>query len=273
MDFGLRTSAMECKQNLSWHLLLWPACVAAVAVLLVLSMSSVEGNTLALFHQVLVSKAKVNNILDQCVVSEPKVRFFHCSQICRELEMCNVWCYDSGSQNCTFSMILVMPMYTEVNTTDAIDCYTRRPRDYATSAAITTDQQADRSPLMIKENLIDGIYRFLIKENFATKRHLTDGWFVLDLRATVSFSHVVFFSSSRQYNRSLDNIEVRVGMSPATSYSQLSTYNLFGKFPGPSYPNQEIILTSDQPVSARFVSVLKTVDNGLKMQVAHIEVY
>ncbi|XP_042211612.1 uncharacterized protein LOC121859007 [Homarus americanus] len=165
-----------------------------------------------------------------------------------------------------------MPTYVETNKTDAITCYTRRPKDYAATANITAGKQHIRAPSKVKESLVDGIYGFNSEEGFKTTTKDKDKWFVLDMGKEVTFTHVLLIAQRTSTANRTADIEVRVGTSAVMPPEGFTAYSLFGWFPGPAYPNQEIVLTSPQPVSARFISVQK-MSGKSPLHLNHVEVY
>ncbi|KAK3874743.1 hypothetical protein Pcinc_020340 [Petrolisthes cinctipes] len=200
----------------------------------------------------------------------------YCGQACTRQDWCKLWCADSSSDTpCILSNIVVMPSYNELNTADALTCYTSRPKDHATNAVITAGQQVIEKPLMVKENLVDGIYSYYKDERFSTRKSASDKWFVLDFGRNVSFQHVVLYA--QEGNNAVyqfRDVEVRVGnVEVTTPPSGFTDYVLFGFFQGRASPGQVVDLWSPNLVWARFVSVQMLRDNGYGFQLGHVEVF
>ncbi|KAK3875634.1 hypothetical protein Pcinc_019506 [Petrolisthes cinctipes] len=202
----------------------------------------------------------------------------YCSKICTQFEWCNLWCPHPFTipTHCSISNLFIMPTFMETDSTTTLTCYTGRHKDLATNAKIRAGEQ-NINPFMFmmkKENLIDGIYNYDINECFATKVSDNHRWFVLDFNQTVTFSHVILVALPRNNSYKFFNaIEVRVGNKELSFPTGYEEYDLFGVFPGSSYPNQVVGMQSPTPVSAQFVFVQKASDENYGLRICHIEVY
>ncbi|KAK3874745.1 hypothetical protein Pcinc_020342 [Petrolisthes cinctipes] len=200
----------------------------------------------------------------------------YCGQACTRKYWCKMWCADSSSDTpCIISSLVVMPSYNELNTADALTCYTSRPKDHATYAVITAGQQDSNEPLRRKENLVDGVYSYYQEELFTTTTTAGDKWFVLDFGRTVSFQHVVLYAQIYAFREEMfRDVEVRVGnVEVTTPPSGFAAYVYFGSFKGDVFPGQVVDLWSPNLVWARFVSVQMLRDNGFGFYIGHVEVF
>lgn len=242
---------------------------------------SSEAKTLTLSHRVKVSLSVVAASKTLGTVPVPSGGPFHiftCSAACGLEPWCDLWCYDASSSQCFLSDMIVMPGYAEGNASaDALTCYTRRHRDFATGAAIAATTSTFKKPLRVKENLVDGIYDLqTIDECFRTSTQETNHWFVLDFGRPVRFRVVKLFTQPSGYLSVLAttrNLELRTGMAAVDIPGDFSSYDLFNEFPGPAREfHQEIVLEARELVTARFVSVQKKDDTEV-LQLCHIEIY
>ncbi|KAG7167841.1 hypothetical protein Hamer_G010245 [Homarus americanus] len=255
-------------------MLLYSVWVMTLSMVLLLPLSSVDGGELHLWHQVLVSLAKVSSYkkVEKITLSTNSTVIWTCGNTCIKLGWCNLWYPDFSARTCTFYNTFVMPTYRETYNGDAILCYTKRPKDYATNANIIAGLQYAVAS-KTKENLVDGIYYFDIKTCFQSDSADEEKWFVLDLGAVVTFSHIMVVAqpNSNAYNN-MYGLKLRVGTSPLESYTGFSAYDEFGEFPGRAYESQEILIQSPKAVSARFISGEVSPDSGT-LQLCHVEVY
>ncbi|KAG7159273.1 hypothetical protein Hamer_G022556 [Homarus americanus] len=255
-------------------MLLYSVWVTTLSVVLLLPLSSVDGGELRLWHQVLVSLAKVSSStnIKNITLSTNSTMVWTCCNTCIKLGWCNLWYPDFSARTCTFYNTFVMPTYRETYNDDAILCYTKRPKDYATNANITAGLQMT-IPSKKKENLVDGIYNFNILNCFHTDSAEREKWFVLDLGAVLTFSHILLVAQpNSSAKRTMYGFKLRVGTSPLESYTGFSAYDEFGEFPGRAYESQEILIQSPKAVSARFISGEVSPD-AKQLQVCHMEVY
>ncbi|KAG7167636.1 hypothetical protein Hamer_G019032 [Homarus americanus] len=255
-----------------------PVCLcsvwaAAVTVLLLIPVSSVEGNELVIWKTVLISQtrlyqASIIEVYDPPAGTNQAIK---CSNTCRGLGWCNVWCKDQSTSSYIFSNMIVMPTYTETYLTDALTCYTLRPRDYATNAYITAGNNKVISA--DKEDLIDGIYGFTDNEVFSSKEDPEDSWIFFDFGQVVTFSHVTLVANPGSDVNTFKDVQVSVGKYPPTmSPEGFDDYEVFGWIPAPWWGSQEVEMESTSPKSARYISIRKVFNNdGLK--VAHVQVY
>lgn len=255
---------------------------AAVAVALLLAMlawsHALAGSPLALFRRVRVSNATL--------FGRPPVGFsiplgasssLWCSRKCGIWSGCRLWCLSADESECLVSKIIVMPGYQEENVADALLCYTRRPKDFATGAHILASPLSTTFSNRTASNLVDGIYNLKISQCFFPE----DGknlWLRLAFESPVSFRFVKMFaqpSGLEDLLLHLSNLEVRYGMSDMITEGDFSSFKLFGRYDGPVTEfGQEISLESPAPVKAKTISVQKMDDdvNG-KFPICHIEVY
>ncbi|KAK3873627.1 hypothetical protein Pcinc_021376 [Petrolisthes cinctipes] len=168
-----------------------------------------------------------------------------------------------------------MPAYEDPTPLTASECFSTRRYDFVTHATITTGQQNVWVPLGIKENVVDGIHSFGGDDNFVSTLDGDAQWLVIDFGNPKKFTQVLLIAeASPNAAMSLLKVEIRIGNTTTTTAppAGLEEYTLFGKFPGPATPNQEIMITSNKPVSARFLS-LRKFDHQFIFAVGHIEVY
>lgn len=247
-----------------------------VVLLFIVPGMFVDGNELRLWRHVTLSQSKLSNmdvykILVTGVPSAGPTQILRCSNNCTMHDWCNLWCNDPSSAFCIFSNMFVMPTYLE-NSTDILNCYTRRPLDYAATATITAGLQNRADALKVKENMIDGIYNLHMDDCFYSANKSSDRWFVLDLGKAVVINHIMLVIQPNVNAAQITDIEVRVGTSAVVSPQGLGAYELFGWFPGPGTPNEYVDMISPRPVCIRYVSV-QTMSEDFPLQIAHIEVY
>lgn len=263
---------------------LWFCVVFTVlATLFLLSLSRVEGGQLRLWRPVSVSLSRIrysdtgifkgkNHSLPEGIDAT-----LYCSKICTLHDWCNVWCPNPSTSptQCYISSLIIMPTYLETIADAALTCYTSRPKDFATNARITAGETHQNENHKIKENLVDGIYNYSTSQCYRSTDQPDQTWFALDFGKRVTFSQVILMAHG---NKNLSRvhftgIEVRVGNMEVTPPTGFANYDLFGVFPGEAEPNQVVVFQSPKPVSARFMSVQKMVDNDEALQVCHIQVY
>ncbi|KAK4308306.1 hypothetical protein Pmani_019988 [Petrolisthes manimaculis] len=226
----------------------------------------------------LTAKSTVQSTADplppEAMASRDK-KIKYCSITCHRLSWCRVWCTDDPTAGCTFYDLIVMPAYQDPTPLTATECFTTRRFDFVTHATITSGQQNVWVPLGIKENIVDGIHSFGGDDNFVSTIDADAQWLVIDFGNTKKFTQVLMIAeASPNAAMSLQQVEIRIGNTTTTAAPPegLQEYKLFGKFPGPATSNQEIMITSHKPVSARFVSFRK-LDYQFIFAVGHIEVY
>lgn len=230
------------------------------------------------FYGVTVSRAMVMNSPSLEEFSIPSVQTLRCSVICGWRSWCDLWCRDASSDVCFFSNIIVTPGYSaEVPTADAMACFTRRPKDLATGAAIDASPHFAARVLRVKENLIDGIYDLqTVDMCYMTLTGEDLPWFVIDFGKPVSVRLVKFFTQptgQSYWVQSVGNLEVRVGVEPVTMPGDFSAYDHFGHYQGPATKyNQEVVVEAPAPMTARFLSVQK-MELSTKIQICHLEVH
>lgn len=230
------------------------------------------------FHRVMVSNAKLNpsRSLEFYLDSPGSHPVIRCSSLCISHLWCDLWCQSTLTAPCVISNMIVMPDYNETDMTDALTCYTRRNKDFATGASIQGTSFHNMFPLRVIDNLVDGIFaRQTNDQCFFTSNDETNHWFVLDLKEPVSFRIVKIMAQPRGLSsvlHFLENIEVRVGLLAVDTVGHFSSYSYFGSFTGPATDyNQEIVITADASVWARFVSLQKLSEGPF--QICHLEVY
>lgn len=173
--------------------------------------------------------------------------------------------------------MIVMPSYAETNMADALDCFTRRERDYATGAIVQGMLHNAKDPKRVLKNLVDGIYdRYSLDMCYVNDKTQVFPWFVLDFGKPLTLHLVKLFSQPRGALHLLDKLtylEARVGMSPVNEPGNFTSYDFFGMFLGPatSY-DQEMIFEPSSPMSARYLSIQK-VQGTEFIQVCHLEIY
>lgn len=166
-----------------------------------------------------------------------------------------------------------MPTYQDASPDDALACYTRRPKDYATGAQVTGGLQPNDTNKQNVNTLVDGIYDFRVMSCFKTRKIEEHQWILLDLGAPRIFSHVRLRAQPNpRAAKMFSEIEVRVGETPVAAPENLTLYRSFGRFVGPGHADQEVDLVSRRPVQARFVSVQRHL-GGEYFQVCHVEVF
>ncbi|KAG7174816.1 hypothetical protein Hamer_G021918 [Homarus americanus] len=251
----------------------WCVWATALTVVLLLPVSSMGGGELRMFHQVMVSYAKVSlsQMIYNGIPPAGANEGAYCSKTCLNLGWCNLWCPNPTAAACTYYNIIVMPTYLETDNTDAIPCFTKRPRDYVTNASITAGQPYDA--IMSKENLIDGIYGFNMNECFRSSQTNIEKWFVLDLGAVTTFTYIrIIAQPNLQAFYHFRKLSLRVGTSPTQPYTGFSSYSYFGGFSGPAVGNEEVVLTSGRTVSARYIAG-QMAPQSTTLTVCHVEVY
>lgn len=237
---------------------------------------SVTGSSLTRYYSVMVSNATLvqSKTLKTLPIPPGASHTLRCSNGCSLLPWCNLWYRNPSTDLCFLSDIIVMPTYVENSMVDdALTCYTRRHRDFATGALIYGLPDVD---VKFKENLVDGIY-FQKKVHECHMMQVVEGnpWFMLDLREPVTFRIVKLIvqpGGSSGVLLKTKNLEVRIGTSIVDTLGNFEAFKVFGKFIGPAtYNRQEIVLGGSKPVTARYISVQKTIQE--KFQLCHVEVY
>lgn len=239
------------------------------------SCSSTTSN--AFLHGVTVSRAMV---MTSPSLEEFSASFSHilrCSVLCRWRPWCGLWCWDASVGVCFFSNIIVMPGYSgHVAEEDALQCYTLKPKDFATGADIDGSQHyigRNRPPI----NLVDGIYDLqTVDMCYMSLTNYDYPWLLLDFGKPKSVRLVRMMTQATgllAWVQSVANLEVRVGLQAPTTPGDFSSFDVLGSYPGPaSSYNQEVVIEAAAPVTTRFLSIQK-MESMTKLQVCHLEVY
>lgn len=247
-----------------------------MAVCMVMPPPSASTQTLSLFRRVQVSRVAVvgSVLLDALAVPPGEAPTFRCSCVCNLRAWCDLWCDDTGSGQCLFSNMVVLPAYQESDTSNALNCYTRRQREFAAGALIRATPDSGGKPAT---NLVDGFYDGkTLGLCYHTVLSVDNPWILLDFRVPVTFRHVKFVLqpagaiSTVQHAR---NMAARTGMEDVATAGDFTAYDFFGDFAGPATDyGQEVIIESPEAVTARFLSLQK-MELGTYFQICHIEVY
>lgn len=241
---------------------LWPPSLAAQS---------------ALFRKVLVSETRLmtSRRLESALLPLGTLQTLQCSAKCGVQPWCDLWWL--SADQCFMSNMIVMPGYAETNMADALACFTRRHKDYATGALIQGTVHSTSKPTRVLENLVDGMYdRFSLDMCYINNNSQDYPWFVLDFGTPRTFHLVKLFSQPVGDSKILDNLtylEARLGMSPVSQLGNFSSYAFFGMFLGPATSfDQEMLIEPSAPMSARYLSIQK-VKGTETIQVCHLEVY
>lgn len=252
----------------------FPSVVMALAVQL--WPPSLAAQT-ALFRKVLVSETRLmtSRRLESALLPLGTLQTLQCSAKCGVQPWCDLWWL--SADQCFMSNMIVMPGYAETNMADALACYTRRHKDYATGAVIQGTVHNPLDPLRVIENLVDGIYDVNTRDMcYLSHEYSTNHWILLDFGAPRTFRTVKLITQSGGAAfalLNLVNLEARAGMSPVSQPGNFSSYALLGTFPGPATSfNQEIVIEAPAPMTARFLSVQKVSGTDF-IQICHLEVY
>lgn len=253
-----------------------------VAVLIVLTPSSIKGGNVHLMRRVLISLGRVTTGAPYTQVEsfdfpEGASTALYCSSKCVCQDWCRLWCAhpSTAPTQCIISDIIVMPTFHEADMSDAIICHTTRPKDLATHATITGGNHNNTYPDYVKANLIDGFYSYYHRQRFMSAKDINEKWFVLDFGTPKTFQHVFLYAQedSNAY-RGFTEVVVRVGnMTVVDPPAGLAAYEMFGMFPGKAEPRQVVQMKYRNPVKARFVSVQKILDDQYEFMISHIEVF
>lgn len=177
----------------------------------------------------------------------------------------------------------VVPGYQETDLTDALDCYTRTPKDYAVGATIEGEDAVPNYPERNKENLVDGIYDFGSFRQCYLFYGQYNPWFKIDLGSVKPIRRIVMLLYPiGALTAVTHDVEVRVGIDDVTEDGDFTPFKFFGYFPGPGEANQEIVFSRDEPILARFVSVQRWSNKTLcatsntahscRLLICHIEI-
>ncbi|KAK3886381.1 hypothetical protein Pcinc_009484 [Petrolisthes cinctipes] len=236
-----------------------------------------------MWREILVSHSRITMTSDIKQLENPTIPAgaianFYCPSSCLRMGWCKIWCSHPSTNptHCILANSIVMPKYIELNTADAITCYTAgEVQDLATNVLIAAaGAQAPWFPNKRKENLVDGIYNYQEDDHFSTATAFAENWFLIDFTENVMISQVLLFAPNNQFaDKLFYDLEVRVGNVTVTSKAELAAYDLFGAFPGQAYPGQVVDLKSAESVSCRFLGVQKMTQDWFEFEVAHIEVY
>lgn len=248
----------------------------AVMTMAVLMAQVRAEQTLTLLRRVKVSQSRVissSRHLDTLPIPLIASAVFICSHECNVHSWCDLWCNDVSGKQCILSNLIVMPDYSEPNTDDAINCYTRQQKDLVTGAAI----QATRPAIRPKENLVDGFYdRWDLEMCYHSSYDEDNHWILLDLGSKVTFQLVKIILQAKgniDMVRAVKDLEVRTGMESVNTPGDFGSYEVFGWFTGPaSTYGEEVVIKALTPTKARFVSIQK-MSSELPLQVCHIEIY
>lgn len=249
--------------------------VAVMAMSMLMAQGWAE-QTLTLLRKVKVSYSTVmssSKLLDTLPILPGASAVFLCSHECNVHAWCDLWCNDASAKQCILSNLIVMPGYSEPNTDDAINCYTRRQKDLATGAAI----EATPAPKRVKENLVDGFYdRWNLGLCYHSSYDEDNHWLLFDFGSQGTFQLVKLIlqaSGSIDMVRAVRDVEVRTGMAAVNTPGDFSSYEVFGRFTGPaSTHGQVVVIKALTPTKARFVSIQKAAKDP-PLQVCHIEIY
>lgn len=250
--------------------------VKLILVLLVQTCSSTI-STLR-FQGVTVSRTM---ILDSPILEEFSAPLlshtFGCSVICGMKSWCDLWCFDPSVDVCFFSNIIVMPGYSADTSEDPLTCYTMRPSDFATGAAIDGTPHYTGRDLKHIGNLIDGIYDLQTGEMcYMSQANSNKPWLLLDFRKPKSVRLVKMMTQPTglsSWVQSVANLEVRVGLQAPMNPGDFSSFDKFGNYQGPATTyNQEIVIEVAAPMTARYMSIQK-MEASTAIQVCHLEVH
>ena len=236
-------------------------------------------NALTLFRAVKVSENAVNKSarIEWPQVSPGGLYNLRCSSLCDRMEWCQLWCRGTSTDHCILSDMFVMPTYKEPNMDDALTCYTTRPRDLATNAAITSTPQ--NTEKKTNKNLVDGIFVHTnINDCYLAKEDSLKLWFLLDFGTPVTFRQITMWTQpegNMDNVKGLRDLEVRAGNTVVTAPDGFQAYRLLGRFLGPAtLYGQQVVVEAKTPVTARFLSVQRVaMDTPSTFQICHLEVY
>lgn len=258
-------------------------CVWVAVLILLTPPSAVEGGDVRLMHAVLVSLRRVTldspstqvESFDLTLGANPSL---YCCSMCIRHDWCRLSCPHpiTVPTRCTISDLIIMPTFNETGKSDAIICYTTRPKDLAAYSKITGGKHNETHyPDYTYDTLVDGIYSHSYKEKYQTQKAMSEKWLMLDFEKPKTFQHV-FLYAQKDPNayRGFTQVQVRVGNSTVVNPpAGFAAFDLFGVFPGQAKPRQVVEMKYYKPVTARFVSVQKTLNDQYSLQVSHIEVF
>lgn len=251
------------------------AATLAVMLPLLCSRSSAAEVSSSLFHRVMVSHATLltGGRVETVVPNPPEPPRLRAMSIrCHLLPWCDLWWCDPSTGDCFFSNMIVMPDYAEVNTADALACYTRRHKDFATGSSITSTPEAIGR---VSTSLVDGIFDMNnLDFCYSTAYNVDYPWLLIDLLSPKDFRVVMFLVQTKGQIfvlQFLQNLEVRVGMTALAG--NFESYSLFGRYAGPPLLlGEEVLVEVPTPVTARFVAIQK-METVSSFQICHVEVY
>lgn len=193
-----------------------------------------------------------------------------CGMACVMQSWCSLWCTD-GPEQCHLSNLIVSASYVPKNPSNTLLCYTKMLHDIvfpkkATSSSLKYPQ---RSP----ENLMDGFYNYYLDDCGLVYYEEPDGgWFQFDLGSVFTVSEVALTAEARDPDLYFRDIEVRVGLSPASPPGVFSSFTLLGSFVGPGVVNERVVLRPQRPLMARYISLQRRSGVGSLFQVCHMEI-
>ncbi|XP_068220063.1 uncharacterized protein [Palaemon carinicauda] len=188
-----------------------------------------------------------------------------CGNKCCAREWCKLWCFDFSDNICIFSNIIITPSYEEMNENNVLSCYTTPIRDVVDSnttfSLVPFPGHEGRNGV----RLTDGIYKYKSLDECLLSKG-PNAWFMADLGMMQTFSKIRFVSQWNHNALHLNNVTIRIG----SSLNPLSN-KVFGFYSGPAAEDEEIIVASDEPVTARVISFQKADEEFL--QICHFQVY
>ncbi|XP_068228087.1 uncharacterized protein [Palaemon carinicauda] len=233
-------------------------------------------------HSRLITGAVQNGSTGVNVVAPSRTFATACSIECQQMGWCNLWCPDRASnRTCLFFDMYVVYGYNETNLSDALDCYTRRPRDFAVGAIVEGKPADRKSPKRVITHMIDGFYQFGNLDDCYRSSDFYYPWFKLDLKHIRAIRRILFVLQPNSSAKDLYDFEIRIGKENLTEQN-FPQYEVFGYFPGPSFESQAVILDREPPVWGRYITFQRLTKNCpadgslvvgyCMLQLCHIEI-
>lgn len=237
--------------------------VALFQCLLAIMMLPAIAKDLQLWRRVSVNSSWFSSSVHQ---ESRDLSLMNCGGACSPQIWCTLWCYDTTS-GCLLTDLLVTRSDLDEQSPDAKVCFTRRAKEYAAGANISSSYNWDL--FHSKENLVDGIYGRDIDQC-----HYLDfeyqPWVLFDLGRLVPVQSIVLVAQPNDYAaRYFRHFEVRVGKT-LPSEGDFSSYTIFGKFDDEGMPNQELTMNSLKPVMCQYVSIQCYIASHF--QLCHVEI-
>lgn len=192
---------------------------------------------------------------------------FRCAGVCSPRDWCSLWCHD-GARGCLLTDLIVTWSGLEEDSPDARACFTRRAREYAGGAGITSSYNA--LPSRTKENLIDGVYNGRLAQCHYLMEDLQKPWVLFDLGRRVPVQSVLLVAQPNDLAApNFRYLEVRLGETPPPE-GNFSSYTLLGRFEREGEAYQEVTMRSLKPIICQYVSIQSYIPT--RLQLCHVEI-